>query len=148
MKMTIYLSKQIDGYRNREALLDRDEDDTSKCAQTHEEIHLVHLPDVVCSRKIDQANDGSNYDCSKNNIGSVDEQWHEEQQGDHDRQRHDHIGHGGFAAGIVVHSRARECSWWKQKKASIFLAMAVCIFCAEGLHWVQENTEGCFSPEM
>lgn len=123
----MYLSKNYVGYRNREAFLDRDEDDTSKCAQTHEEIHLVHLPYVVCSRHIDQANDGSNYDCSKNNIRGVDEQWHEEKQCDHDRQRHYHIGHGSLAAGIVVHSRARECSWWKQREPSSFLLMVVCI---------------------
>lgn len=101
-------AQSVSPHRYRKAFLDRDEDDAGKRANAHQKIHLVHLPDVVHRGEIDQADHRGDDDRSEDNVGCVHEQWHEEQQRDHHSQRHDHVGHGSLAAGVVVYSRAGE----------------------------------------
>lgn len=100
----------IDRYRDRKALLNWDEDDTKEGRHANKEVNLIQLPDVVSGGNINEANDCSNDDSSKHNVGGVGEQWHEEEERHHHRQSHHYVGHCSLASGIVVHGRTGEGS--------------------------------------
>lgn len=95
-------------YRDRKALLHRDEDDAEERRQADKEVDLIQLPYVACGGDVDQADDCCDYDGGEHDVWGVGEQGHEEEERHHHRRRHHHVRHGRLAPCVVVHSRAGE----------------------------------------
>ena len=92
-------------YRNGETFLDGDEEDAKECAQHYKEVKLISLENVQGRWDIDEANHSSDNDSSKDKIGSVLEEWHEEEECHHNRHRHDDVRRRRLRSCVVVDRR-------------------------------------------
>jgi len=115
----------LDGYKNN----------TNESTNTNKEIHLIHLPDLVCSLNVNKANDGCDYNGGKNDVRGVNEEGHEEEESHHHSKRHYYVGHCSLTPSIIVHSRTGKGSWgWDVESEYSLLGSDIILIHNKNLH--------------
>uniref|UniRef100_A0A453ITG4 Uncharacterized protein n=1 Tax=Aegilops tauschii subsp. strangulata TaxID=200361 RepID=A0A453ITG4_AEGTS len=91
-----------DGHGHHQPHLDAAEDDAEVGPRADAEVHLVHVPEVHGGREVDEPQHRRHDDRRQHHQRRVVEERRQEEERHHHRQRHDHVGHGRLAPGVVV----------------------------------------------